>query len=111
MESGESPWNTVVREIKEETGLDVAIAKLVGVYGKTHKDEIVFSFLCTIVNGELILNDEADKIEYFEFEKLPKNIVPKNIERIRDALEGKQEVVLKIQTGKSVLELIKEEKL
>ncbi len=111
VESGESPWNTVVREIKEETGLDVAIAKLVGVYGKTHKDEIVFSFLCTIVNGELILNDEADKIEYFEFEKLPKNIVPKNIERIRDALEGKQEVVLKIQTGKSVLELIKEEKL
>ena len=35
MEAGEAPWETVVRELKEETGLDVEIVRLTGVYNKT----------------------------------------------------------------------------
>ena len=111
LESGEAPWNGVRREVKEETGLDVEVTKLVGVYSKPEKDDMVFSFVCKIKGGQITLNDEADQIEYFEIDKLPTNTVPKQVERIKDFLETSDEVTLKIQTGKSTIELLKEGKL
>ena len=73
LESGEAPWNGVKREVKEETGLEVEITKLAGVYSKPEKNDMVFSFVCKITSGQITLNDEADRIEYFEVEKLPAN--------------------------------------
>ncbi len=111
LESGEAPWDGVKREVKEETGLDVKVTKLAGVYSKPDKDDMVFSFECKIIGGQITLNDEADQIEYFEIEKFPANTVPKQVERIQDFLETPNEVTLKIQTGKSTIELLKEGKL
>ncbi|MFA5994556.1 MAG: NUDIX domain-containing protein, partial [Parcubacteria group bacterium] len=34
LEKGESPWQGVVREVKEETGLDVEVVRLAGIYSK-----------------------------------------------------------------------------
>ncbi len=107
LETGEVPWAGVVREVREETGLEVRVTKLLGVYSKANKDEIVFSFLCEVVGGETELNDEADKIEYFAVDSLPPNTSPKQVERIQDALQ-KLETVLKIQAGKSSDEFLKE---
>lgn len=77
LESKETPWEGVIREVKEETGLDVEVVKLTGIYSKsTEKDEIVFSFLCEIIGGELTLNKEADKIEYFRLKNIPINTSP-----------------------------------
>src|SRR3989344_436322 len=56
MESGESPWDGVKREIKEETGLVIEVSKLAGVYSKPDKNEIVFSFICNSIGGEITLN-------------------------------------------------------
>jgi ADP-ribose pyrophosphatase YjhB (NUDIX family) len=109
VESGESPWNAVLREAKEETGLEVEISKLAGIYFKPERNEIVFSFICAITSGRLVLNNEADKIEYFIIDKLPSNTPPKQVERIKDAQQ--YQLVYKIQTGKSSIELIKEGKL
>ncbi len=111
MESGESPWDGVKREIKEETGLDVEVSKLTGVYSKPDKNEIVFSFICHSIGGEITLNDEADKIEFFEVNELPPNTVPKQVERIKDALTNSDTAIFKVQTGKSSIDLIKEGKL
>jgi ADP-ribose pyrophosphatase YjhB (NUDIX family) len=111
MEHEESPWDGTKREVKEETGLDVEISKLAGVYSKPDKNEIVFSFVCKKIGGEMTLNDEADKIEFFEIEKLPPNMPPKQIERIKDALKVTASAILKIQTGKSTIELLKEGRL
>ncbi|MBI3633099.1 MAG: NUDIX domain-containing protein [Candidatus Vogelbacteria bacterium] len=111
LESGEVPWDGVKREVKEETGLDVEITKLAGVYSKPDKDDMVFSFVCKILGGEIALNDEADQIEYFAIEKLPSNTVPKQVERIKDALQNTHAAILKVQTGRSALELLKEGKL
>ncbi len=72
---------------------------------------MVFSFVCKITSGQITFNDEADQIEYFEVGKLPANTVPKQVERIRDFLATPNEVTLKIQTGKSTIELLKEGKL
>ena len=111
LEDGEAPWGGVIREIKEETGLDAKILKLVGIYNKSDKNEIAFSFLCEVVNGSVAVNDEADKIQYFAFNDLPKNTVPKQVERIKDVLENPDKVILKVQTSKSAIELVKEGKL
>lgn len=110
METGESPWECVVREVKEETGLEVEIIRLVGIYNKPEKSELVFSFICRIVSGKITLNEEADRIEYFAISDIPHNTSPKQVERINDVIKEK-EIVYKNQTGKSSIELIKEGKL
>src|SRR3989344_4155654 len=61
LENYESPISGVKREVKEETGLEVEISRLVGVYSKAEKNDIVFSFICKIIAGEMTLNNEADK--------------------------------------------------
>ena len=111
MENGESPWDGLKREVTEETGLEVEISKLAGVYSKLDKNEVVFSFICKKVGGEITINDEADKIEFFQIDKLPPNTSAKQIERIKDAITNYRDAIFKVQTGKSSIELIKEGKL
>jgi ADP-ribose pyrophosphatase YjhB (NUDIX family) len=100
LESNESPWDGVKREVREETGLEVDIEKLLGIYSKPQKNEIVFLFLCEVTGGEITLNSEATDIQYFDEESIPSNIPEKHIERIHDALKESSEIVLKIQKDK-----------
>ncbi|MBU2564576.1 NUDIX hydrolase [Patescibacteria group bacterium] len=90
----ESFKNCVLREIKEETGLETKIEKLSGIYIKLKKKEIVFVFICKIIGGKKIITNEADKIEYFDIEKLPLNTIRKHIKRINGLI--KKGIVLKI---------------
>ena len=108
VEHGECPWSAVIREVKEETGFDVEIEKLQGIYVK--EKDMVFSFLAKIIGGDLSLNDEADKIEYFAFDKLPKNTANKQVQRIKDSLEKPNDLTMKYQEGKSSIQLLKEGK-
>jgi mutator protein MutT len=110
MELGESPWECVIREVKEETGLNAEIIRLAGIYNKPEKSELVFSFICRVVSGKISLNEEADKIEYFSIKDIPQNTSPKQLERIMDAIKEKT-IVYKNQNGKSSIELINEGKL
>lgn len=97
LNESESPWEGAIRETKEETGLDVVIERLSGVYFKPQKNEVVFCFLAKIIGGQLQQTDEADEIKYFSFQELPQNMSQKQIERIKDVLENKNKPVLKIQ--------------
>lgn len=93
---GETPWQGVMREVKEEVGLDVVIDRLSGVYTDTSRDDIVFSFLCSIVGGNITLSDEADDIAYFSVEQLPAHTHVHHIIRIQDALAEPDTIHLKI---------------
>lgn len=110
LEIGESPWDGVIREVKEEVGLDVEVVRLQGVYSKPDKNEIVFSFICKHIGGKMTLTDEADLIQYFPFEDMPKNTSPNQLARIKDAL-SESNLVLKVQTGPSSKALIEQGKL
>ena len=105
LEKGETPWQGVIREVKEETGLDVKVEKLSCIYAKPDKEEISFAFICKIAGGKMTLTPESDKIEYFKFIDLPKNLSPKQTERIKDALTG-QKTLMKTQIGPSSKELV-----
>jgi ADP-ribose pyrophosphatase YjhB (NUDIX family) len=101
VESGELPSETVVRETKEEVGLDVAVERLVGVYGKPEKDEFVFAFVCRVVGGRLCLTNESDENRFFEIDRLPANISQKQVSRIQDALHTNGQPVFRRQTESS----------
>ena len=85
LEPGELPNECVVREIHEETGLVAEVEKLVGVYGKPGRNEVIFSFICKITGGELSLTNESDNNRYFPPDNLPPNTLYKHAERIWDA--------------------------
>jgi len=108
VESGELPTEAVIRETREETGLDVTIERLVGVYGKQYKDELVFAFVCRVVGGQLAASDEADESRYFQVSAIPSNTIPKQVERIHDAIDGDTQPIFRTQTGLSTREWLRQ---
>lgn len=97
IEKGETPWEGVIREVKEETGFNVEVIRLIGIYTKKEKNHIIFSFECKIIDGEIRLNKEAKDIKYFDFNSIPKNTLIKHVERIHDYLYGSEELINKVQ--------------
>ncbi len=97
LEPGELPDQGVRREVREETGLEVVTERLVGVYGKPGRNELVFAFVCRVVGGELSLTSEADGNCYFSTDPLPSNTLLKHAERILDALENDEKPVFRLQ--------------
>ncbi len=100
MEPGEAPDEAIIREVQEETGLEVRAGKLVGVYSKPDKDELIFLFRCVITGGELLqITTETDANRFFPPDALPQNLIPKHRERIADALTGHPQPIFRRQTG------------
>src|SRR6202051_3583943 len=69
VERGETPRQAVIREVKEETGFDVVVNKLAGIYVNPARKNIVFSFVCEIIGGRITTSMESDAIEYFPFDE------------------------------------------
>jgi len=107
VDSGEMPTDAVIREVLEESGLDVEIGRLVGVYGKINKDELDFSFICYSIGGQLSITDGAGEAKYFEVNNLPFNTNPKHVERIHDAVNPSLQPVFYRQTAPSTQEMLK----
>ncbi|NIO20176.1 MAG: NUDIX domain-containing protein [Candidatus Aenigmarchaeota archaeon] len=77
VEFGETVEEAVMREAKEETGLDVEVEKMIGIYSDPKRDprghSITISYLLKPLGGEMKPDkDEASSIKYFR--NLPKNI-------------------------------------
>jgi 8-oxo-dGTP diphosphatase len=104
LERGELPNEAAVRETLEETGLKIKITSLVGVYGKPHRDELIFVFIGKIIGGKLKKTSESDGFSYFKLKKLPENTIPKHVERIRDATKHEPEPIFRWQRSPSARE-------
>ena len=102
VEPGEMPDEAAVRATREETGLEVAVERLVGVYGKVGRDEFVFAFACRVTGGALAVTAEADECRYFAPAALPANTLPKHVGRIHDALRGEPGAIVRRQIEPSV---------
>lgn len=89
---GEDTWKAVVRETKEETGLDVRIVRMIGFYDSPERDPekhaATMAFLCRPVKGKLKGNSESTEIKYFPLEKLPKTMGFDHRKIIQDTLKS-----------------------
>jgi 8-oxo-dGTP diphosphatase len=106
VELGETPWDGAIREVREEVGLEVEIERLVGVYAKPSRDEVVFTFTCRVTGGALTLSDEAREIAYFAFDEIPRNTLPKHVERIKDALKAQPQALFAVQDSAPLADFV-----
>ncbi len=81
---GESFEQTLCREIKEETGLEIIDHKLVNVYSRVfpERHDITIVYLCKSKGGKMTLNNEHS--EYAFFRTVPNDLHPCLIEVIQE---------------------------
>jgi 8-oxo-dGTP diphosphatase len=66
----ESSLGAAVRELKEETNLDLSNLKLF--YSKIAEDKIVDVYVCNEFSGNAQANDDLEEVHWFSVNELPK---------------------------------------
>lgn len=98
VEIGESIDEAVIREVKEETGLNVTVEHLIGVYSKyfatypngDKAQSICYLFKCNIVSGDLkVDNEETFDLRFFDRNNIPKLFLEQHSDMLNDFLENK----------------------
>lgn len=102
VEIGETVSETAIREVKEETNLDIEIKKLIGVYSDPNSQVFVYPsgkvvhfittcFLAKITGGELRCNsDESLEIKFFEIQNLPHDLLKMHPRWLKDTLANRE---------------------
>ena len=62
VEPGETFQDALIREIKEEAGIDVEILGFVGLCKNIERDVVNIDFVCKAVGGELTTSDESSDV-------------------------------------------------
>lgn len=75
VEYGESVESAVVREVREETGLECEVVRLVGVYSDPDRDPrghyVSVCFLLRVAGGKLRASSDAEEVKVFKLSELP----------------------------------------
>ena len=91
IESGETPEEACLRELKEETGISGRIVKLVGVSRLDDKevygDMLVVMYLVALDDGEPAAGNDEEDVGFFDGDELPGYYV----ERFRDLIDEIQD--------------------
>lgn len=101
-ELGESLTQTVIREVWEETGFNIEVIRLIGMYSDPawttvqypdgHRIQFISAlFECRITGGTLKLCHESTALEFHDPSNLPEPFVPNHRQRVIDALARKAE--------------------
>jgi 8-oxo-dGTP diphosphatase len=86
-ESDETFEEGVCREVREETGLEIAVERHVGDYVRTgFRPHTAKVYACRVVSGELRVNWENLELRYFDIGELPETLFPWYRGPIADAL-------------------------
>ena len=77
----ESVASNTIKEVKEETGLDVETIKIIAVQDRNKHNKPVYAYgvckifvLCNVIGGEFIENIETTEIKYFSLDEIPNNL-------------------------------------
>ena len=88
VEPDESVAEAAVREGQEETGLEVRLERLVGVYSRGDDLHAVVFAACPVGGTLQIDEDEVVELRYFDPEDLPDTLPPEMRMQVRATLEG-----------------------
>jgi len=90
--SGESPYVAVVREAKEETGLDVDVLDVIDVFhfyrGAERRETIGITFHCRCGGGEVTLSDEHEDSKWAPVAALVDGPYPEWLRRAALVIRG-----------------------
>ena len=77
----ESVASNTIKEVKEETGLDVETIKIIAVQDRNKHNKPIYAYgvckifvLCNVIGGEFIENIETTEIKYFSLDAIPNNL-------------------------------------
>jgi 8-oxo-dGTP diphosphatase len=101
VEAGESPQAAVIRELREELGVEIALEYLVGIYEVDwgSRTTLVYLFACKIVGGEPQINqpDEIELFAWFTPEQMPEHVNPLGKYLINDVINEARGVTRSIK--------------
>lgn len=101
----ESVSSNTIKEVKEETGLDVKPNRIIAVQDRNKHNKPIFAYgickifvLCDLLGGEFVPNIETTEIGYFSLDNLPSVSEDKsNTEQIRMCFEAYKNENWKVQ--------------
>ena len=77
----ESVASNTIKEVKEETGLDVETIKIISIQDRNKHNKPIYAYgvckifvLCNVIGGEFIENIETTEIKYFSLDEIPNNL-------------------------------------
>lgn len=84
----ESVKSNTIKEVKEETGLDVEVEKVIAIQDRKKHNKPVYAYgvckifsQCKILGGEFIENIETTEIIFFGKEELPGNLAEEKVNK------------------------------
>ena len=99
VDRGEVVEDAAIREVREETGLEVRLNGFVGLYSETDRVVVLAVYSAEIVGGCLIAGHDAQEAAYFSTNELPTLPFPHDYQIIEDwqALLRKRELSPEVQ--------------
>jgi glycerol-1-phosphatase len=101
LELGESLEQALHREVREETGLEVRVLRLIGVYSDPrittmgYPDGRVLHYVtglfeCRVASGFPRVDHESLELDWFDPRQLPEPFSPNHLPRVQDALAARE---------------------
>ncbi len=97
VEANETIEQAAIREVKEETGLDVHLTRVIGIYRKRSEDGLAITFEGKAIGGNLEERAELGECKYFPMDGLPLHVRDHFSQRVGDFLNSDTGVVFREQ--------------
>ena len=86
VDRGEVVEAAAIREVKEETGIDVALEKLIGVYSLEGHPVVLVVYSARIIGGDIAVGHDALGVRTFALSELPPLPFPHDKQILKDWL-------------------------
>lgn len=89
VESRDTPDTAVIREVREESNIEIQVGKLIGIYAKPYAEDVVIAFAGKLIKQEKFTpTREIAEIGFFPVDKLPMPMSLVGLSCIHDYVAG-----------------------